>query len=27
VRRRVKRIAVHRQRVEAAVTPSEKAGR
>jgi CBS domain containing-hemolysin-like protein len=27
VRRRVKRIAVHRQRVEAAVTPSERAAR
>jgi len=27
VRRRVKRIAVHRQRVEAAVAPSEKASR
>jgi CBS domain containing-hemolysin-like protein len=27
VRRRVKRIAVHRQRIEASVAPSEKAGR
>jgi CBS domain containing-hemolysin-like protein len=27
IRRRVKRIAIHRQRIEASVAPSEKAGR